>query len=331
MQSIFYYFFFLSFLSFFLSCFLSITPLKQYKQVYFWLGGGIRAIQFEDGKVLWVKNEKEFAKICYQYNGIERFWVSINPLKDTSERTKVNVKSLMNIVIDVDSEGGKNEETVQIVKKVLDYIEEKTSITSIPIIFSGHKGFHIWLQLKPIELGETWEEYDKLLRVFIDNLAKQFNTQSAKIDEKVKGIERVIGIPFTVHTTSGKLVKPVNPSIFHEGRYEFNEFNELLLNQSLSLNQGIRSPKEFEEAPSFITKILHGAQVGERNNGAFKLASYFKDFEIPQEITMWIVNLWNKSYNKEPLVEREIKSTVRSAYKRPIIPKTSSIGVIELE
>jgi len=215
-----------------------ISNIELFKKVYHWIGGGIRCLFFdktveykgERRKQHFIQTAEEFANICLHFNGKERFWVSINPLKDTSKRKKSNVKTLMNVVIDIDTVGGVTKETEEVTNKVLNYIKEQTKLTvAIPVIFSGYKGCHIWLQLEPIDLSENWRKYDNLLRQFIDDLARRFNKKSTTVDKQVKGIQCVIGIPYTIHTKTGKQIKPVDEKLFNEGRHAFTKFNDLLL------------------------------------------------------------------------------------------------------
>jgi len=72
--------------------------------------------------------------------------------------------------------------------------------------FSGSKGFHLFIDLKPVKLNHPQE----VLRKFVYELNKAASLDS--LDMMVIGdLERIIRIPNTIHKSSGKYCIPLNP------------------------------------------------------------------------------------------------------------------------
>jgi hypothetical protein len=66
-----------------------------------------------------------------------------------------------------------------------------------------------------------------------------------------------------------------------------------------------------------LALLQRGAPVGQRNNVAIRLASWFREGGLGQEEAQVRLLCWNEG-NEEPLAVEEVRHVVLSAYAQPV-------------
>lgn len=73
--------------------------------------------------------------------------------------------------------------------------------------------------------------------------------------------------------------------------------------------------KKEESSESWISSLLRqGARDGEKNEGLARLSGYLASKDVPKDVTLSLMNLWNKSHQR-PHDEKQLEITIDSVYK----------------
>jgi hypothetical protein len=135
---------------------------------------------------------------------------------------------------------------------------------------------------------------------------------------RVKGITKSKKTPKCEIRSDGNYIV-VPPSVHPDGpQYQF--LNDLpireidsLLEVGIDLDQ--ERPAASTNQPGWVTRLLLGVGEGGRNDAAIRLAGYFRNTQ-PIDVTETIMQSWNTK-NLPPLPDRELLTTIRSAYNLP--------------
>lgn len=220
--------------------------------------------------------------------------------------------------------------------KTMFYLSED----NMEIYFSGSKGFHIII---PHEIFGF--EYSRDLNIKYKTLSLELNsyTITKSIDTRIYDNKRLFREPNTINSKTGLYKVQVNlddlrnfnyndiieyASTTHEikqARIENNRkarevFDSFIENnkqkQQRSINNRVAGAmmanKEILPCVKYI--LANGAVTGGRNNTAIALASALFQREMDEDKVMDIMIEWNETKLDEPLPQREITATVKSAY-----------------
>lgn len=220
--------------------------------------------------------------------------------------------------------------------KTMFYLSED----NMEIYFSGSKGFHIII---PHEIFGF--EYSRDLNIKYKTLSLELNsyTITKSIDTRIYDNKRLFREPNTINSKTGLYKVQVSlddlrnfnyndiieyASTTHEikqARIENNRkarevFDSFIENnkqkQQRSINNRVAGAmmanKEILPCVKYI--LANGAVTGGRNNTAIALASALFQREMDEDKVMDIMIEWNETKLDEPLPQREITATVKSAY-----------------
>ena len=211
---------------------------------------------------------------------------------------------------------------------------------NIELYFSGSKGFHI---LIPYEIFNF--EYSKDLNSKYKILATELKsyTITKSVDTRIYDNKRLFREPNSINSKTGyykvqltlsdlkamnyeDLIKyaskprdllEVDKTFNKQARQAFDSFIEQAKEkQKRSINYNVARTmlvnKELLPCVKYI--LANGAVKGGRNNTAMALASALLQREMNEQKVLEIMKEWNAHKLDEPLPEREIEATTRSAY-----------------
>lgn len=217
----------------------------------------------------------------------------------------------------------------------------KINEEDIQIYFSGSKGFHVIIDEKifGFEKGRSLNKDLKLIALKL----KTF-TVNKTIDTKIYDYKRLFRVVNTINHKTGLYKVPV--SLFQIRNFTYNELinyaksqkeifsKEYELNEYAKENfekiiEGIRADNKrhvnIKVAKDFIKKkkmlpcvkyiLQNGARKGQRNNTMVALASSLFQIENNFDEVLETIKAWNETKCEEPLSEREVETTVSSAYR----------------
>lgn len=213
---------------------------------------------------------------------------------------------------------------------------------NLQIFFSGSKGFHILVphSVFGIEPSKDLNDRYKLIALELKSY-----TITKSVDTRIYDSKRLFREPNTINSKTGlyKVQMSLNqvrdmkyeelliyasaPKELREANETYNanaatSFNSLIEEirerQKKTINHKVaRQMLEKRELLPCVKYILqHGAQKGGRNNTAMALASalYQREPDKQQEI-LDIMQTWNHKKLDEPLSDKELETTVLSAYR----------------
>ena len=213
---------------------------------------------------------------------------------------------------------------------------------NLQIFFSGSKGFHV---LVPHEIFGL--EYGREINNIYKSIAIELKsyTITKSVDTRIYDYKRLFREPNSINSKTGLYKVQVNldnlrnmtyediieyasqPKEIRTPNKEFNDRSRKLLNsfieeikerQRRTINHKVAremlTNKELLPCVKYI--LQNGAVKGGRNNTAMALASalYQRDLSDEQKI-LDIMKEWNETKLDEPLSDREIENTTRSAYR----------------
>lgn len=211
---------------------------------------------------------------------------------------------------------------------------------NIQIFFSGSKGYHLIIPYQVFGIQPSRDLNDKY-KLIATELKSYTITKS--IDTRIYDSKRLFREPNTINTKTGlykvymtldqvrnytyeELIQrasskqdigEVNIEYNIKSDEAFNRMiNELKERQKKTINHKVaRQMLQNKELLPCVKYILqNGAQKGGRNNTAMALASALFQRNEDKEYVEEIMDTWNKTKLDEPLPERELELTVRSAY-----------------
>lgn len=72
-----------------------------------------------------------------------------------------------------------------------------------------------------------------------------------------------------------------------------------------------------EKVEKWLADALEGVREGERNDTLARIAGYFAAKEVPPDVAMQILRLWNtRNENPHTMTRREMEATIQSVYRR---------------
>ena len=211
---------------------------------------------------------------------------------------------------------------------------------NIQIFFSGSKGYHIIIPYEVFGIEPSKDLNDRY-KLIVTELKSYTITKS--IDTRIYDSKRLFREPNTINTKTGlykvymtidqvrefsydDLIKrasavqeigQVNKEYNAKSDVAFNQMiNDLKERQKKTINHKVaRQMLQNKELLPCVKYILqNGAQKGGRNNKAMALASALFQRNEDRAYVEQIMDTWNRTKLDEPLPERELELTVRSAF-----------------
>lgn len=210
----------------------------------------------------------------------------------------------------------------------------------IQIYFSGSKGFHLIISenIFGFEPGRTLNKDLKKVAVYL-----KAYTLTKCIDTKIYDYKRLFRINNTINSKTGlykvrvlyndlinmsynELIEYASkPKDIESDDYLYNDkANESFTNLIEKLNKRDREKINIQVAKEYIRKkellpcvkyiLQNGSPNGQRNNSTIALANSLFQVGYNQDEVIEIITTWNETKNEEPLPDREIRATIKSAY-----------------
>lgn len=211
---------------------------------------------------------------------------------------------------------------------------------NIEIYFSGSKGFHIIVPYEIFNFEYSRDLNNKLKMVALE--LKSY-TITKSVDTRIYDNKRLFREVNTINTKTGlykvqvtlnelrnmtydnlisfasepKGILEINKNFNKAAKNAFDIFiKETQEKQKKSIKHNVAKTmlvnKEILPCVKYI--LVNGAVKGNRNNTAMALASALFQRELNEEKILEVMKEWNNSKNDEPLSDREIELTTRSAY-----------------
>ena len=210
----------------------------------------------------------------------------------------------------------------------------------IEIFFSGAKGFHIIVDHKVLGFKPSRTLNKELKTIALYYKASTF---TKCIDTAIYDYRRLFRVPNTINTKTGLYKVPIS----------FNKLVNMSYNDLLEYasqpHKVIKKPKQFNQkahdafyelieklaererrtvntaiAREYVNnkKILpcveyllqNGAEEGQRNNSTIALANALFQIGHSKEEVIEVLEVWNEEKNEVPISERELITTINSAY-----------------
>lgn len=211
---------------------------------------------------------------------------------------------------------------------------------NIQYFFSGSKGFHILIPSEVFGISPIRDLNDKYKMLAIE--LKSY-TITKSIDTRIYDTKRLFREPNTINTKTNLYKVQMtldqirnisynelmefasSPKSLFDVEVEYNPkaeqaFNSLIEQvkerQKKSINHKVaRQMLENKELLPCVKYILqNGAQKGGRNNTAMALASALFQRNEDKRYVEDIMDTWNRTKLDEPLPDKELEATVRSAF-----------------
>lgn len=210
----------------------------------------------------------------------------------------------------------------------------------IQIYFSGSKGFHLIISenIFGFEPGRTLNKDLKKVAVYL-----KAYTLTKCIDTKIYDYKRLFRINNTINSKTGLYKVRVlyndlinmsydelidyasKPKDIKSNDYLYNDkASESFTNLIEKLNKRDREKINIQVAKEYIRKkellpcvkyiLQNGSPNGQRNNSTIALANSLFQVGYNQDEVVEIITTWNETKNEEPLPDREIRATIKSAY-----------------
>lgn len=210
----------------------------------------------------------------------------------------------------------------------------------IQIYFSGSKGFHLIISenIFGFEPGRTLNKDLKKVAIYL-----KAYTLTKCIDTKIYDYKRLFRINNTINSKTGlykvrvlyndlinmsydELIEYASkPKDIESDDYLYNDkASESFTNLIEKLNKRDREKINIQVAKEYIRKkellpcvkyiLQNGSPNGQRNNSTIALANSLFQVGYNQDEVIEIITTWNETKNEEPLPDREIRATIKSAY-----------------
>lgn len=216
----------------------------------------------------------------------------------------------------------------------------------IELYFSGSKGFHIMIDpiVFNLEPKKTLNTEYKIIAIYM-----KWCTTNHFVDTKIYDKNRLFRVVNTVNSKTGlykiplsyeelktinyqvliemaknkRTLKKDKPKVVNKASLFYNSMMnrikeyaaEKAINKKEHNNEiNISDIEEKEILPCISAGIAEGIGKGSRNNALVALSSGLFQYGTPEEEVEEIMTEWNRA-NDDPLDEREVKVTIRSAYK----------------
>lgn len=210
----------------------------------------------------------------------------------------------------------------------------------IQIYFSGSKGFHLVISenIFGFEPSRTLNKDLKKVAVYL-----KAYTLTKCVDTKIYDYKRLFRINNTINSKTGlyKVQIPYNdlikmsyeelinyasgPKEIEQVEYLYNDKASIaFINLIEKINKKDREKINIKVAKEYIKKkellpcvkyiLQNGSTNGQRNNSTIALANSLFQVGYDQDEVLEIITTWNETKNEEPLPDREIKATIKSAY-----------------
>lgn len=291
-------------------------------------------------KIIVEKDKKEEA--IKQYDFIDTYSTIYE--YDNKDQDRANYIAPLYIDLDADN----LQEDYEKLKRDVMLLTRKLKIMfnlsdeNLNIFFSGSKGFHIIVphEIFGIEYGREINDSYKAVALELKSY-----TITKSVDTRIYDYKRLFREPNSINSKTGLYKVQLSLSDLREMSYEdlieyatepkeliatnkeFNQRSQTLFNnfikevkerQKRTINHKVAremlANKELLPCVKYI--LQNGAVKGGRNNTAMALASalYQRDLSNEQKI-LDIMKEWNETKLDEPLSDREIENTTRSAYR----------------
>ena len=214
----------------------------------------------------------------------------------------------------------------------------------IQIYFSGSKGFHLIISedIFGFEPSKTLNKNLKKVAVYL-----KAYTLTKCIDTKIYDYKRLFRMPNTINYKTGlyKVYVPYDqlidmtydelktyasePIEINLPQYKLNEkakeaFNNLIERldkkdkEKININVAKQYIKRKELLPCVKYILQNGSPNGQRNNSTIALANSLFQIGYKEDEVNEIIITWNETKNEEPLPDREVRATIKSAYNNSI-------------
>ena len=115
------------------------------------------------------------------------------------------------------------------------------------------------------------------------------------------------------------------PKDIELNRYSYNEkANESFINLIEKIDKRDKEKINIKVAKEYIKKkellpcvkyiLQNGSPNGQRNNSTIALANSLFQIGYNQDEVIEIITTWNETKNEEPLPDKEVRATIKSAY-----------------
>ncbi|MGV8123122.1 MAG: DnaB-like helicase C-terminal domain-containing protein [Candidatus Xenobiia bacterium LiM19] len=213
----------------------------------------------------------------------------------------------------------------------------EVELRSLPIFFSGAKGFHVYLPSKMMgitpskNIAQAYKKFAELL----------LTPWEIKYDPCIYDITRLFRITNTINAKTGlfkipltaeeiidrdvayitELAKTVRTGVTIEQAVQNQALTAIYKDAAEQANGKPKingEPVELSQVMPKNTKlcylsILKGVGQGQRDESAYRLACNFRKQGLTEDIVTGILRAWNQR-NTPPMGERELISKVKSAY-----------------
>lgn len=284
---------------------------------------------------------KEIKKYIQDFNE-EDVYATVYKYDDKNQDT-ANVIAPLYIDLDVNDIEENFDKLKRDLALVLRQIKTLLKITDkeLEIFFSGSKGFHIMVDSKVLGLTPSTDLNDlyKLIAIKLKTY-----TILKCVDTRIYDKKRLFRIPNTINSKTGLYKVPITyeklkdmtyddmkeyasskkpnmPKIYkinHKAHEAFFETIEKIKEEEKRTinHKAAREIMERRELLPCVKYILqNGALKGGRNNLTMALASSLFQVGKTYEECLDIVVAWNDKKNEPPLPQREIQTTVNSAFR----------------
>lgn len=210
----------------------------------------------------------------------------------------------------------------------------------IELYFSGAKGFHIIIDHKVFGFQPS-----RVLNKHLKSIALYYkaSTFTKCIDTAIYDYRRLFRVPNTINTKTGLYKVPVSlnklTSMTYEELLEYAKEPRKMVKKPIQYNQKahdafyelIEKLAERERrtvntavAREYVNEkkllpcveyiLQNGADEGQRNNTTVALASSLLQIGHSKEEVIEILDEWNRTKNEVPISQRELLTTINSAY-----------------
>lgn len=262
---------------------------------------------------------------------------------DQEDQDQANIIAPLYIDLDVDDIDNNFEKLKRDLALVIRQLKIMLKIkdSEIEIYFSGSKGFHILVDHRILGLKPS-KDLNNLYKMIA--LKLKAYTVLKCVDTRIYDKKRLFRIPNTINSKTGfykvpikynklkdmnytemveyaKEKKTILPKIYKENKDANIAFFEIIEQireeEKRTINyKAARQIMEQKELLPCVKYILqNGAIKGGRNNLTMALSSSLFQIGKTYEEGLDIVSSWNSKKNDPPLTQREITTTVTSAYR----------------
>lgn len=263
---------------------------------------------------------------------------------DRKDQSSANLYAPLYIDLDLKMKGNKDYQKVK--RDLLHVVTALNMSYAVPfdyirVFFSGNKGFHVLVDPEIFGI-EPRTDLNELYRAVAHDLKKM--TMFKTVDTGIYDRVRLFRLPNSLHSETGLYKVPVPIDFIRASDYEtiveyasspkYVEFPEPRFIQEASIKffDGVQRFKETENVsmggngsrkvyangklmPCIQDMLATPAASGTRNNSTVIMASALCQSGWSREDALNELLRWNKEHNMPSLSEREVRTTVFSAFK----------------